>query len=172
MMENRSEVSDPTPNSTALARRGPDGRDDVELQRLWLAACRREWRSLAVIAGSPTADSLRVAELLASLAWFYRGQPSCVMDLRDLSLRLAEYHQRQVKALLDRGTIVIIALRSIHENPTAAAVARAADATLLCLDIGRSELRVAGQTIAEVGRERVLGAIVVRQPRAGATGTT
>ncbi|MGH7436964.1 MAG: hypothetical protein ACRENE_14925 [Polyangiaceae bacterium] len=169
MMEN-FEVSDPTLNSTALTLRGHDTKDDIELQRLWLAARRRDWRSLAVIAASPTADTLPIAELLASLAWSYRGQPSSVMDLRDLSLRLAEYHQRQVEALLARGSIVVIALRSIHENPTAAAVARAADATLLCVDIGHSLLRVAEQTIAEVGRERVLGAVVVRRPRAQAPG--
>jgi hypothetical protein len=154
--------TDPTPNSTALVLRGPDARDDVQLQRLWLAARRRDWRSLAVIATSKSADTLRVAELLASLAWSYRGQPSCVMDLRDLSLRLAEYHQREARQLTERGNIVIIALRSIFENPTAAAVARSADATLLCVDLGRAQLKVAEQTIAEVGRDRVLGAIVVR----------
>jgi len=84
------------------------------------------------------------------------------MDLRDLSLRLAEYHQREVRSLIDRGNIVVVALRSIFENPTAAPVARSADATLLCVDLGQATLKIAEQTIAEVGRDRVLGAIVVR----------
>ena len=157
--------SDPAPASTALALRGPETKDDIQLQRLWLAARRRDWRSLSVIAVSRSADTLHVAELLANLAWSYRGQPSCVMDLRDLSLRLVDYHQREVRSLADRGNAVVVALRSIHENPTAAAVARSTDATILCVDLGRAELKAAEQTIAEVGRERVLGAIIVRPPR-------
>ena len=58
---------------------------------------------------------------------------------------------------------MVIALRSIFENPTAVGVARSADATLLCVDLGAAQLKLAEQTIAEIGRDRVLGAIVTRQ---------
>jgi hypothetical protein len=159
--------SDPGSGSAAVVLRGPDRAhsiDDVRLQRLWLAARRREWQSLAVVAVSKSADSLPVANLLANLAWSYRGQPSCVFDLRDLSLRLVDYHMHEMRTAAEAGNIVVIALRSIFENPTAAPMARGADATVLCIDLGSAQLKAAEKTIAEIGRERVLGAIVVHPP--------
>ena len=151
---------------TALAPRSqsrPHVWDDVPLQKLWLATQRREWRSLAVLAASSGVDTLPIAELLAHAAWAYRGQPSCVFDLRDLGLRLAAYQMREVKAQIEAGASVLIALRSTSENPTAVAVARQADAVVLCIGMGETRFRSAERTIADVGRNHVLGSIVVRR---------
>jgi hypothetical protein len=150
---------------TALAARSSSGThvwDDVPLQKLWLATQRREWRCLAVLAASSGVDTLPIAQLLAHAAWAYRGQPSCVFDLRELGLRLAAYQMREVRAQVDAGASVLIALRSTSENPTAVAVARQADAVVLCIGMGETRLKSAERTIAEVGRENVLGSIVVR----------
>jgi hypothetical protein len=161
--------SDPAPASVALVPRAletPNVWDDVRYQKLWLATQRREWRSLAVLGVSKSIDTLRIAELLAKLAWRYRGKPSCVFDLRDLSLRLVEYQQREVRVQSDSGVCVVIALRPPFENPTAIPIARSADATVLCIDLGVADVQTAEETMAEVGRDRVVGAIVVRQRRA------
>lgn len=161
--------SDPAPASVAIAQRAPETPnvwDDVRFQKLWLATQRREWRSLAVLGASKSIDTLRIAELLAKLAWRYRGKPSCVFDLRDLSLRLVEYQQQEVRVQADAGVCVVIALRPTFENPTAIPIARSADATVLCIDLGVAEVQSAEQTMAEVGRDRVVGAIVLRQRRA------
>jgi hypothetical protein len=160
--------SDPNaaPASAALAQRSPETPnvwDDVRFQKLWLATQRREWRSLAVLGASKSIDTLRLAELLAKLAWRYRGKPSCVCDLRDLSLRLVEYHQHEVRRQAEAGVCVLIALRPTFENPTAIPIARSADAVALCIDLGVADFASTEQTIAEVGRERVVGAIVLRQ---------
>jgi hypothetical protein len=136
--------------------------NDLPLQRLWFATQRREWRSLAVMAASDGVDTFSVAEMLAQIAWCHRGEPSCVFDLRDLGLRLADYHLREVRAQMEAGVRVLIALRSPAENPTAIPVARHADATVLCIALGKSDFRSACSTIAEVGRERVLGSILVK----------
>jgi hypothetical protein len=160
------ENSETAAASTALAQLAPDPSlgDDVRLQKLWLATQRRDWRSLAVLATSPSIDTMELAELLAKLAWWYRGQPSCIFDFRDLSMRLVEYHQRDVRAQVETGVCVFIALRSTFENPSAIPMARSADAVVLGVELGRSNMKVAERTIAEVGRERILGAIVVRPP--------
>jgi hypothetical protein len=139
--------------------------EDVHLQKLWLATQRREWRSLAVMAASDGVDTFPVAEMLAQIAWCYRGQPSCVFDLRDLGLRLADYQLREVRAQMAAGVRVLIALRSASENPTAIPVARQADATVLCIALGKSDFKSARETITEVGRERVLGSILVKHQR-------
>ena len=139
----------------------PNAWDDVRLQRLWLAAERGGWRSLAVVSASNTTDTLPIAALFAQLSWRYRGQPSVVCDLRDLSMRLIDYHIREVHEHADSGARVVIALRSIFENPTSAPVARDADAVVLCVHLGKTTFRAAEQTIKEIGRERILGSIIL-----------
>ncbi len=139
----------------------PNAWDDVRLQRLWLAAERRGWRSLAVVGASKMTDTLPIAALLAQLSWRYRGQPSVVCDLRDLSMRLIDYHVREVHEQADAGSRVVIALRSIFENPTSAPVARDADAVVLCVSLGKTSFRSAEQTIKEIGRDRILGSVIL-----------
>jgi hypothetical protein len=136
--------------------------DDVRLQKLWLATQRRQWSSLAVVPANRSTDTLPVAEMLARIAWWYRGQPSCVFDLRDVSLRLVEYQIAEVQAQIEGGSRVFIALRSIFDNPTAVPIGRQADAIILCTVLGRTDLRQAQKTIDQLGRERVLGSIVLR----------
>jgi hypothetical protein len=161
-------ASDPAPAvvapSSALALPSDQPRywEDVRLQKLWLALQRREWRSLAVMATGTSLQTLPVAEMLAQIAWCYRGQPSCVFDLRDVSLRLADYQIREVHQQADAGARVLIALRSAAENPTAVLIAREADAVVLCVQLGTTQVKAAEQAIADVGRERVLGTIIVR----------
>jgi hypothetical protein len=139
----------------------PGVRADARLKNLWLAMQSRPWSSLAVLAASKSVDTFEVAELLAKLAWWFHGQSSRVFDLRDLSFRLVDYHQREVQALVGAGSRVLIALRPTYENPTTIPMARWADAVVLCVDLGNAELKAAAQTVAAVGRERVLGSIVL-----------
>lgn len=163
-------ASDPAPpppaigpsQALALPSEQPRYWEDVKLQKLWLATQRRTWRSLAVMAASKSVDTLPIAEMLAQIAWCYRGQPSCVFDLRDVSLRLAEYQVREAHAQVESGTRVLVALRSIGENPTAALIAREVDAVVLCVQLGKTELKAAENAIDEIGRDRVIGSIVVR----------
>jgi hypothetical protein len=159
-------MSDPDahlPSALVHAPEAPRAWDDLRLQRLWLATQRREWRSIALLGASKSIDTLPIAELLSKLAWWYRGQPSCVFDLRDLSLRLVDYHLCEVKSQADGGACVVVALRSIFENPTAAPVARAADAIVLCVGLGVTDFKSVEKTLAEVGRDRVLGSIILRR---------
>jgi hypothetical protein len=160
--------SDPIPPSDPLGLRPqglPNVWDDLILQKLWLATQRRTWRSLAVVGTAKHLDTLWVAELIAKLAWGYRGQPSCVFDLRDLRLRLVEYHVREVATQVEIGQCVVIALRSVFENPTTVPMARSADAVVLCIALGKTGFKEAEQTLEEIGRERVIGTLVTRRRR-------
>jgi hypothetical protein len=165
----------PAPNasSTALAplpQAKPNVWDDVRYQQLWLATQKKPWRSLAVVGASPDLDTVGVAELLSKIAWWYRGEPSCVFDLRDASLRLVEYQVHEIAMQVDAGLRVILALRSIGENPTAIPLARAADAVVLCVGLGKTELKAAEKTIEQIGRDRVLGCIVEKSIKSPASG--
>jgi hypothetical protein len=159
--------TDPTATSTALVHQpdqGEPGRlwEDVALQKVWLASQKRKWRTLALLGATKSVDTMRLAEIFAKLAWSFTGQPSCVFDLRDLTPRLVEYHQREIAAQVEGGARVFIALRSTVDNPTAIPLARAADGVLLAIDLGEARFKIADQIVAEVGRDRILGALVLR----------
>ena len=158
--------SDPAPSTALVASRpqtAPQLWDDVRLQKLWLGVERRQWRSLAVLGASESVETIHIAELLAQLAWRYRGQPSGVCDLRDLSMRLIDYQVQEMRAQMDAGTRLVVALRSMFENPTATAIAKQTDAVLLCIALGETNFKAAEATIDAVGRDRVLGSIVLRR---------
>ncbi|HLK37273.1 MAG TPA: hypothetical protein VKU41_11015 [Polyangiaceae bacterium] len=140
----------------------PNVRDDLRLQKLWLGLERRSWRSLAVLGASAGVETYEISELLAQLAWRYRGQPSSVCDLRDLGMRLVDYEIAEIGRQLEAGLRLIVALRSIFENPTAAPIARNVDAVLVCVALGDTRFKAAEETIAAVGRDRVVGSIVLR----------
>jgi hypothetical protein len=145
--------------------------DDPKTQQLWIALQRRPWRSLAVVSASKGVGTLKVANDLAKIAWWYSGQPTCVFDMRDLSLRLLEHQLREMGAQLKGGERVFIALRSSAENPTAVPLARAADAAVLCVQLGTTDFRSAERTLDAVGRTKFIGTILVSADDEAADGS-
>jgi len=143
------------------AATGPNLEDEVSLQTLWLSLARRTWRSLALLGAHRGTPTLAAANSLAQIAWWYTGQPSCVFDMRDVSLRLLDDEVRGMSAQLRGGERVFVALRSLSENPATAPLAMAADGVVLCVELGKSEIKSARQAIAAIGHDRFLGAILV-----------
>jgi hypothetical protein len=164
--------TNPPHTESALVKREsgrPDALDDVASQLLWLATQRRTRRSLAIVGASKELSTMPVANMLAKLAWWYRGQPSSVADFRDLSLRLVEYQLADVASQLERGpTTIVVALRSMFENPTVVPVARTVDAAVLCVQLGVTKISDSRKTVEAIGRDRFLGTIIV--PPSGAEG--
>jgi len=135
--------------------------DDAKMQDLWLSLQKRSWRTLAVVAASKGIDTLKVANDLAKIAWWYTGQPSAVFDMRDLSLRLLEHQLREMATDLSGSERVFVALRSTAENPTTAPLARAADSAVLCVHLGHTDTKTAQKTLDTVGFDRFIGTILV-----------
>jgi hypothetical protein len=148
--------------------------DDMKSQLLWLATQQRTWRSLAVVPASEGFSTLEVANMFAKLSWWYRGQPSSVADFRDLPLRLVDHQLRDIAQQLEAEPVtIIIALRSIYENPTVTPVATAADAAILCVHMGVTKIAAARRTVEAIGRHKFLGTFVVRDTKpAAAKGTS
>ena len=143
------------------AERALDASDDVRAASLWLSLQQRSWRSLAILAGGPGVDTLETANSLARMGWWFTGQPTCVLDMRDMSLRLLEHQVREMAAQLRGGERAFVALRSIPENPTAVPLAKAADAVVLCVELGSTDIQRAREAIRVIGRSRFLGTILV-----------
>jgi len=155
-----SPSSDPSSALVLRANGGPLA-DDVRMQHLWLQLQQRSWRTLAVVSASPGVATLAAANHLAKIAWWYTGQPTVVFDMRDLSLRLLEHQLRDMASQVGGAERVFIALRSTSENPTAVPLARAADAAVLCVELGKTSTKAAQRTLDEVGRARFIGSILV-----------
>jgi hypothetical protein len=77
-------------------------------------------------------------------------------------MRLIDYEVQEMRARLDEGMRLVIALRSIFENPTSSSIAKQADAVVLCIALGETNFKAAEETIAAVGRDRVVGSIILR----------
>jgi hypothetical protein len=57
---------------------------------------------------------------------------------------------------------VIVAIQSVERDPLGVAIAQAADATVLCIEMGASRGKAIRRTIELIGADRVLGAVLIR----------
>ena len=101
--------------------------NDVQLQKLWMALQKKSWRVLAVVPATREISSLAAANVLAEVAWRYRGDPTTVLDLRDVGLRLVDYQTKEIAAQVEQGNAVILALSSVAQNTSAISLAHFAD---------------------------------------------
>lgn len=137
--------------------RAVEAADAVAWEKIWLATQRRPWRSLAVIPAGPGAFTLGVARALAEVGSRHLGLPMRVTDATGVNLSRLEAFLSELRAR--RG---LLALGPVLERPASLALARAADAVLLCLVLGESSISGARETIDEVGRERFLGSVLLK----------
>lgn len=143
----------------------PGGPIDASWQRIWLRAQGRDWVSLALIGSSPSFPdaTLRVAGMLARISEEL-GHPLVVLDARGVELRTMASIQTRMRSLAARGTRAITVLQLPMYNPITVPIAQAADASMLCVFVGESRLANSQQTIEQVGRDRFLGTVILRQP--------
>lgn len=131
--------------------------DSIAWEKVWLDAQRRPWRSLAVIPVGSHALALDVARALAGVGSCHLGLSLRVIDATGITLSRLEGFLSELRAR--QG---IFALGPVLESPAGLALARAADAALLCLTLGESAISGAQQTIEEVGKTRFLGSVLLR----------
>jgi hypothetical protein len=136
--------------------------NDVDLQKLWIALQRKAWRVLAVVPTTRELSSLAAANVLAEVAWRYHGDPTIVLDLRDVGLRLVEYQQKEIASHVEQGNAVILALSPISLNAAAIPLARGADAAVLLVRYGVTPLAAAEHAIEEIGHDKFSGTLVVK----------
>jgi hypothetical protein len=136
---------------------------EVDLQNLWLALEKKKaWRVLAVVPATRQIASLDIASAIAEVAWQYRGEPTVVLDLREITMRLVEYHRKEIDEHVQKGDNVIVALASIQQNPTTIALAKNADTAVLVVRLGETSMKSAVKTVEEIGHDKFAGTIIAR----------
>lgn len=149
-----------TPTSPAIALE--PGND---WQQLWFAAARHQWSTLAIIPAQPGTSSLTAARLLAAAGQLYPQRPVHLVEAEGTDPTATGFVASSAANRAASGERVIIAIDSPLSHPAAIPIARAVDAALLLIPLGRTRLSAARRTIECVGRQRFIGSITVKARR-------
>lgn len=146
-----------------MSSRPPRPWDGPDWQKLWFATQRRSWTSLAVVPSGDgmSTSSLEVATALAEIGWIHLGMPIHVTDARELDIGGIEACLSDTRSRIKIGERVILAVSPVRDNAAAVRVAQAADAAILCVLLGRSEVAAAESTIEQIGRSAFLGSVIL-----------
>lgn len=139
---------------------GPWDRPDC--QRIWLGTQLKDWRTLAIVPADEQLSTYEVASLIMALG-LHNGEPIGVADLRDVGLNRVRASMEVVEVHVGRGERVVLATSAITTNLATIALARAADAAVLCVSFGSTSLALARETIDQIGKEHFLGSVLLHQ---------
>jgi hypothetical protein len=133
----------------------------AELQELWLRLRRSRWTTLALVPGHAGLSLAAFARALGSAGTLAERSPIGVLvadglDAPELSALAAELRARR-----DGGGLQIIALPSPLASPQSATAAMAADAAVLCFELGRTDLASARNAVERVGAGKFAGCVAV-----------
>jgi hypothetical protein len=155
-------------DSAALAR--PRSERDLVIEGLWFKLARMQWRTLVLVPGDERASAVEVAAALADVGRRLRSGPvtflllSGPMDFEAAGKIVQAVGRRQEDAstgLREGEGRLLIAIPPVVVEPLGLAVTEVADAVVLCVSRGESRLRDAERTIELVGRERIVGALIL-----------
>src|SRR4051812_35608871 len=141
--------------------------DRAEYQQLWLRMESRAWRTLTVVPAEHWMSTYDVASLIMAVG-VHHGESIGIFDFRDVGMNRVLAVIEAACQQMRREERIIFAARSIKENLATIPLARATDCVVLCASIGSTPIRLAEEAIAQIGKERFLGSILVRQPDARA----
>lgn len=148
------------------------GPPSLSMQQLWFTIQRLQWASLVVVpadGSSPAEDFGRPLYEVGKLAM---GDRLRLLDARDLKV------DRTASLILDMtganrphnagsrewSERVVVMVESVLTVPSAIPVALAADAAILGIELGKTSLASARETISLVGAHRFLGCVTLPPP--------
>lgn len=149
---------------------GPGGEHPQhEHQALWFALARRRLTSVVLVPADQGRPVAHVANALAEVGRRLGDSPvtAIVADNIDYAFvartaaLLASTHRNEDRRPGSSPLEVIVAVHSVISEPLGLALVQAADGVVLCVEMGLTHLEAAKQTIEVVGRERIVGCVVV-----------
>lgn len=140
--------------------------DYADGQRLWLGTQSRPWQTLAVVPVEQNMSTYEIASRITALG-LHHGECIGLADLRDVQLNRVSAFLEVTRLLVSRGRRVVFAMRSIKENLATIPLARAADGVVLCLSLGSTSIESTEETIDQIGKERLVGSMLIRKPKGG-----
>jgi hypothetical protein len=130
--------------------------------RALLAMLRAEWSTLALVATDASAPGPAVASALAEMTLAYGLRAVRALNASGASAPQIALLQDEVAASRAGDARLVIAMDDPRAEPACVPLVNQLDAAVLLVRIGASEMRVVEEIVALVGRERVIGCVVVR----------
>ena len=139
-----------------------------QFQELWFVLQRNAWASLVVVPADEGSSAAWVAHWVAAVGAGLHDPPVRAVVAEDLDFNAAA---RLAASLTSaggggpRGPVctgqVIVAIGPVVAQPLAIAVARAADAVILCVEVGKTRIASARRTIDLIGADRFVGCLML-----------
>jgi hypothetical protein len=134
----------------------------TEVQALWFAALKREWSSLAVLPSHKKGSAAKLAQQLAKVASMQKQTQVKLISAEGTDLSSASKLIIDMTSHVAQGGLAIIVLDSILENPAGIPVALAADAALLCVQLGEADVDSGKRTMELLGEGKFVGAVTLQ----------
>jgi len=142
----------------------------LDLQQLWFSTLRWDWSSLALVPAGSNGSVLRIAKALAQVGNRHGGRAVTRTEATGFgtSAELAEditgqftVHTSSVGSERWKQR-TIIALHPVLTDPAGIPVALAADAALLLVELGKTNIAEAQKTVQLIGRDHFRGCILIK----------
>jgi len=144
----------------------------LDLQELWFTTMRWEWSSLVLVPAHASGSAIWIAKALAEIGIPQQSRAAKITAQGAMLAATSEL----VGDLVTQSTIrsmkssnerwktghTIIAIDPVVSNPAGIPVALAADAVLLCVEIGKTDIASARKTVQLIGREHFIGCVIVK----------
>ena len=139
-----------------------------QFQELWFALQRNAWASLVVVPADEGSSAAWVAQSVAAVGAGLHDPPVTAVVAEELDFNSAARLAANLSSAGGggpRGAVrtgqVIVAIGPVVAQPLAIAVARAADAVILCVEMGKTRIASARRTIELIGADRFVGCLML-----------
>jgi hypothetical protein len=142
-----------------------------EVQEIWFGLSRMRWNSLALVPADEGGSAAGIATSLAEVGRRLRDGPVTFFIMADP----IDYTSagRFIAAVAPAATgeselnpsptgKVIFAIQPVVVEPLGLAVTDAADAVVLCIEMGRSRIASVRRSMELIGRDRIAGCVLIR----------
>jgi hypothetical protein len=134
---------------------------DPNMQRLWFSMLRFSWSSLAIVPTDAEYETSQLMEALVEVGRQHGAKPIRQVSGVGAALGDVQALTRSIREITDFGAYAVVSLDPIAQNPAALHIARATSGVLLAVRIGESLVASARSTVDAVGRDRIIGSIVL-----------
>jgi hypothetical protein len=143
----------------------------LSLQQVWFALHRLEWASLVLVPGDENGSVIDFGRPLYEVARLAMGDRVRLLDARDVKLN------RTAPLILDMHAAptgragggpwserALVMINSVISHPSGVPIALAADAAVLCVEMGRTSLSAGRRTLQILGAQRFVGCVTLPSP--------
>lgn len=132
---------------------------DDALTRAWVGLLQRPWKTLAVVP-APDVDA---GGFIASLERLSRRRSFADVQVLDTRRRTIDAMPELLAAVKNARSRQVLILDSPARSAVAVALSRQADAAVLVIALGRTDVAAARAELSALGRDKFLGCAVVER---------